>query len=385
MMQVRGLLAGQDWFDLRQYRLDPPFGANVHWSRLVDLPIAGIMLVLRPLVGGPLAEKAAVAIAPLIPMAIAMAAIAVTSRRLLSPKAFAVGIALLLCAHSARGMWSPLRIDHHGWQLAMLSLAIAALADKRPARGGLLLGAATAVSLTIGLELLVYLAAGGAALVLMWVRDPVQGRRLATYGASLAGGCALGYLLFTSYDNRQPVCDALSPVWLSVMVAAGAIAVVLPFLPLQSRIARFPRRRRLGCRPGGRFRLLWPHCLGRLEGLRRSSSNCGSATFVRHGPSTPTTGRLSRESFPSDRGPHRLSRHALAAEAGRGCTYPLGRACRHGLHFSGPAALAGACRSGGSAARPFREPLHSPGSSSRRSRQSGSCRSAPSQWSAGSR
>ena len=39
MMQVRALLHGQDWFDLRQYRLNPPFGANIHWSRLVDLPL----------------------------------------------------------------------------------------------------------------------------------------------------------------------------------------------------------------------------------------------------------------------------------------------------------------------------------------------------------
>ena len=44
MMQVRGLLHGQGWFDLRQYRLNPPFGANIHWSRLVDLPIAGLIL-----------------------------------------------------------------------------------------------------------------------------------------------------------------------------------------------------------------------------------------------------------------------------------------------------------------------------------------------------
>ena len=39
--QVRALLHGQDWFDLRQYRLNPPYGANIHWSRLVDLPLAG--------------------------------------------------------------------------------------------------------------------------------------------------------------------------------------------------------------------------------------------------------------------------------------------------------------------------------------------------------
>ena len=57
MMQVRALLAGQDWFDLRQYRLNPPIGANIHWSRLVDLPLAGLILLLRPFVGGAEAER----------------------------------------------------------------------------------------------------------------------------------------------------------------------------------------------------------------------------------------------------------------------------------------------------------------------------------------
>lgn len=267
IMQVRALLAGQDWYDMRQYRLDPPGGANIHWSRIVDLPLAGMMLLFRPLAGGPLAERIAVAVAPFLPMAIAMAAIAVTSRRLLSPKAFALALALLLCAHSARGMWAPLRIDHHGWQLAMLALAVAALADPRKARGGLTLGLATAVSLTIGLEMLVFLALAGAAVALMWVYDEKQGRRLVSYGASLAGGCALGYLLFASYDNRLAVCDALSPVWLSGMVAAGAVAVLLPLLPLRSHLARLAAGAALAGLIVVGFALAWPHCLGRLEGV----------------------------------------------------------------------------------------------------------------------
>jgi hypothetical protein len=267
MMQVRALLSGQDWYDLRQYRLSPPEGANIHWSRIVDLPIAAIMLVLRPLVGGQIAEKTAVAIAPMLPMAIAMFAIAVTTRRLVSPKAFALGVALLLCAHSARGMWSPLRIDHHGWQLAMLSLAIAGLADPKRARGGAVLGIATALSLSIGLELLAYLAAAGAAVAVMWMRNPLQGRRLATYGASLAGGCAAGYLVFASNDNRLAVCDALSPVWLSVMLAAGAVAVVLPMLPLKSGLARLGAGAACGAAIAAGYALAWPYCLGRLEGV----------------------------------------------------------------------------------------------------------------------
>src|SRR3546814_7713764 len=106
----------------------------------------------------------------------------------------------------------------------LLGLLLVGLTDKSRARGGAIAGGAAALSLSIGLEMLIYLAAAGAAIALMWIRDGGQTRRLAAYGASLAGGTALGYLLFASYANRAPVCDALSPVWLSAMTGAGAAA-----------------------------------------------------------------------------------------------------------------------------------------------------------------
>jgi hypothetical protein len=49
LQQVRDWLGGQGWFDLTQHRLDPLHGGvPMHWSRLVDLPLAGVMLALRP-------------------------------------------------------------------------------------------------------------------------------------------------------------------------------------------------------------------------------------------------------------------------------------------------------------------------------------------------
>ena len=63
LAQVRAWLGGQGWFDLRQYKLDPPAGANIHWSRIVDLPIAGLILAARPFVGNAAAERFAVLLA----------------------------------------------------------------------------------------------------------------------------------------------------------------------------------------------------------------------------------------------------------------------------------------------------------------------------------
>src|SRR6476469_4133227 len=230
MMQVRGLLAGQGWYDLSQHRMA---GSNIHWSRLVDLPIAGLKLAFTPLFGGKTAEMIAVAVAPLLPMLVAMQAIALTTRRLVSPYAYLLAITFLACSGSVVGVWQPLRIDHHGWQLAFLAWNVAALTDPKPLRAGILLGLATALSLIIGLEMILYLAAAGAIVVLMWVRDG-EPRRLFAYGVTLAGGCGFGYLVFASEANRLPMCDALSPVWLSAMVAAGAVAMLLSRLTLRT-------------------------------------------------------------------------------------------------------------------------------------------------------
>jgi len=234
MMQVRGLLSGQGWYDLRQYRLDPPGGADIHWSRLVDLPIAAIKLALMPLLGGAAAERAAVAVAPLLPLGVVMTSVAVIARRMISPKAFAIAIAILFCAPSTRTMFMPLRIDH-------------------------------------------------------------QSRRLASYGASLAGGCSAAYLVFASYANRAPVCDALSPVWLSVVVSAGALAFILAYYSPRDWRLRLGAAAAAGILLAAAFAYFWPHCLGRLEGVsplaeRLWLHNVREAMpLYRHGFSTTVT------------------------------------------------------------------------------------------------
>jgi len=265
--QVRALLHGQAWFDLRQYRLNPPFGANIHWSRLVDLPLAGLILMFRPLVGGADAERIAVAIAPMLPFLLLLFGVALTARRLVHPAAFVLAFIALFSAGSTNGMFMPTRIDHHGWQLALLSVAVAGLADPKRARGGATIGLATALSLSIGLEMLIYLALAAAATVLFWVDERDERRRLAAYAVTLAGGTALGFVAFASYANRLPVCDALSPVWLSDALLGGALLFGL------AALSPADWKRRLALAVGAAVIIavfhawMWPHCLSRLEGV----------------------------------------------------------------------------------------------------------------------
>jgi len=290
LAQVRALLGGQDWFDLVQHRFDPAHGGgNVHWSRLVDLPIAGIILAMKPLVGGAGAERIAVAMAPLLPLLVLMFALALTMKRLVSDKAWALPVIGLLCAYSAIGMFAPLRIDHHGWQLAFLGIAISGMADPRRARGGAVLGVAGGLSLAIGLEMMIYLALLGGATVLLWVADRDERRRLAAYATALVATTGAGFLIFGSYANRQAVCDALSPVWLSDAAVGGAAMLGLAMLKLDDWRARLGAAVTAGGIVAGFHILAWPNCLQRLEGVSPEATTLWldhvreARPFYRHG------------------------------------------------------------------------------------------------------
>jgi hypothetical protein len=267
IMQVRALLHGQGWYDLRDYRMNPPYGANIHWSRLVDLPIAGLILSLRPFLGGAAAERWAVAIAPMIPYLLLLFSLALTARRLLGPTAYLLAFVALFFAGSNNGMFTPERIDHHGWQLALLALSIASIADRDRVRGGIVLGLSTALSLAIGLEMIIYLALAGVGQVLCWIDDADERDRLRAYAVTLGGATALAFLVFASNDNRAAVCDALSPVWLSDALVASALMFALAWLPSVDWKRRLVLALGAGVILAAFHALTWPQCLHRLEGV----------------------------------------------------------------------------------------------------------------------
>jgi len=206
-----------------------------------------------------------------------------------SDKAWALPAIGLLCAYSAIGMFAPLRIDHHGWQLAFLGIAVSAMADPRRALGGAVLGIASGLSLAIGLEMMIYLALLGGATVLLWVADRDQRRRLAAYAAALVATTAAGFLIFASDANRQAVCDALSPVWLSDAAVGGAAMLGLAMLKLDDWRARLGAAVAAGGIVAGFHIMAWPNCLQRLEGVSPEATTLWldhvreARPFYRHG------------------------------------------------------------------------------------------------------
>ena len=261
-LQVRDWLAGQGWFDLRQYRLDPPGGANIHWSRIVDLPVAALMLLFRLFMSPGEADRWACALAPLLPLLPLMLSLAFITRRLSRPGSAAWIIATLAPIGAPMGisMYMPLRIDHHGWQLALVVIMLAGIVDPKWLRGGIIAGLASALSVAIGMEMMVYLAGAGGLIALRWVFKQGAARRMAPYGLALGAGTGLLFAGFASYANRLPVCDALSPIWVATLGLVAGGMVLLAILPLRS----WPQRLFSGLIVGGivgAFAFFnWPQC-----------------------------------------------------------------------------------------------------------------------------
>jgi hypothetical protein len=226
-VEVKAFLAGQNWFDVSQHRVSPPFGTPMHWSRLVDLPIAGLMLLFEPLFGVPLGDRIAMTLVPLGVTVALFVMMALAVRRIGGDMLALVTAALLATSLSVLIQFRPLRIDHHDWQILMAAVTLWATFDTNPRRGGYIAGAAVAFWLDVSLESLPYAALFGSLYALRVVHRAAEWPRMTGFATALAGGSALLLIIVKGWPAASvPWCDAMSPPWLLPMIA---IALLLPF------------------------------------------------------------------------------------------------------------------------------------------------------------
>ncbi|WP_238147164.1 hypothetical protein [Rhizorhabdus dicambivorans] len=237
LQQVRDWLGGQGFFDVTQYRIDPPGGVPMHWSRIVDLPLAGLILLLQPLFGPWAAERIAVSAVPLVTLAGSLSAVALITARLADRRVALLAAMLAATAPLLLFHVLPLRIDHHGWQTMLGLLAIAACFDPRQGRGGVIAGIATALWLAISLEALPMAAAIAlllAARYLIWG----EARRFGAFCAAL--GLATLALFAALHDRAgwtQPWCDAVSPGWFGPLLLSPLLAALSVRVTARSGLA----------------------------------------------------------------------------------------------------------------------------------------------------
>lgn len=232
LAQVRDWLAGQDWFDSRQYRMNPPVGADIHWVRLVDLPIAGFILFFRLFLNHQLAETAAMVAMPLAQLYVTMLVLRALMRELgQSATEILLGMILIPLMPLLSFNYLPMRIDHHGWQ-AIAMLTIVWLMIRTGYRQAFLAGFLAAVLLFISVEGMPMVAViGGLYAVRYWLN---RTRDYEGYLLGLAlGGPALFVVLRPLSDIARPYCDMFSWPHFLAFGASALAAVVTRAMPAQ--------------------------------------------------------------------------------------------------------------------------------------------------------
>ena len=267
LVQMREWMDGKSWFEVTERRVDPPAGMASHWSRLIELPLAGAIAMLSAALDDrDLAERIVVALWPCVLLAaLVLAMLALAARTFAAPTLLAAaamfGLNPLLMFQLLPG-----RIDHHGWQM-LLSLLLAfatirAIVDRRVG-AAVTAGLVSGLSLAIGLEAvpLVALAAGLFGLAFIVVGAPAR-RVVASFGASFALATLLLFVATVPLSNWNVVAaDALSPPWLWMAGAGGVALASLTLIKSET----WTRRAVAACVAGGAvagvFVALWPHVL----------------------------------------------------------------------------------------------------------------------------
>jgi hypothetical protein len=230
LVEVRDLIGGQGWFDLFQYRLDPP-GMLMHWSRIIDAPLAGLILMLKPLLGMHGAEAVTLYFWPVLLFAVALALIAAIARQLSNNvNALIAAVVLAVLALPALVHFRAGAIDHHNAQIdLLLALVLMTTQIEQSAVKAALGGLMASLSLAIGLEMLPALAAVGLAVsgLFVWRGAPVA-RQVGAFGAGLAASSLLlapALIPFSSLGAQ--VCDAFGGPVLLLSVGGGTSLMVL--------------------------------------------------------------------------------------------------------------------------------------------------------------
>lgn len=238
LIQVRDLIDGQGWFDLHQYRVDTPNGGvNMHWSRLVDIPLVLIIGALTPMIGGANAEIVALVVMPLITLGIAMLLACRIVWKTLGEDAIPMTCIVMVLSVPLLFQLGPMRIDHHGWQIVGALIAVNGMLAQNPRYGGLVAGLAMAVWLSISIEGLPLAAAICALLALRWWRSNDQRDCLVAAMFGLASGSFLLFVMTRGLNDLAIYCDAIGLVHIALFFWGAVILGMLAWFNPASRLA----------------------------------------------------------------------------------------------------------------------------------------------------
>ncbi len=230
LVQVRAWIEGQSWFDVTQYRVNPPVGGPMHWWRLLDVPIASGIVALTPLVGRPSAEVITLTVYPLLLLGLFFFTVGRMGARLGGGMMAIMAAGYAATQFFTINQFAPLRIDHHGWQLILAVMLTGLFLQAPSPRRMLLSGCLLAAYLCISLEALPYALMFGAIPAVAYIRSAEGFKPLALFLAA-SGAASILWTLATRGTGPflHPACDALTQPYLA---ALSISALTFPLLHL---------------------------------------------------------------------------------------------------------------------------------------------------------
>lgn len=224
LQQVRDLLAGQAWFNVGQSRFLTPEGGDMHWSRLPDIFIGGLVLFFDLFTDRATAERLTAIVWPLTLLSALLSTLAVTVRRIGGGRAGIIAAFFLFGTSASSLQYLPGRIDHHGLIALLLLTAVNALMNREASpKSGLVAAAALCAALSVAIESLPFTAVLIAAFGLLWVvRGHLEAPRLAAFGAGLAVLGLVFYILDApGLGAARAVCDAFGQGHMTALAIGG--------------------------------------------------------------------------------------------------------------------------------------------------------------------
>jgi hypothetical protein len=272
LIEVRDLMAGQGWFDLHQYRMGPPGGFVMHWSRLVDAPIAAIILLGSAVTGSTSAgETFALFAWPTLLMAAALTFMVRIARIVGGSWALLPALSIGGAALHFGGTFVPGDIDHHNIQLVLTLAAMTALITGRGYASGIVAGTACALMLAVGMETLPYVAVAGlTAAGAYWLGGRSEAAKAAGFGLGFAAAGNIAFIVTVPAGAWLAAqCDAYSIPQFSIALISGiGLAVASIAVPHGRSFEKLGALLVLALLIGGLVVTAFPQCLaGPYAGL----------------------------------------------------------------------------------------------------------------------
>lgn len=231
-VQIRDLLADNQWYDLTLPGVAMPEPYVSPWSRLVDLPYYLITKLLQPVVGVEQALIIAKFSTPLLLLTVFGILFLRIVKNISGNSVSYIGLALAALAMTpALGEFAANRIDHHNFQIGFMMLMAVGLVS-RWHHAGFLIGLAAIGSVVVGLEALPFIIFAIAGLTFGAIAGNDNcNEKLKKTGLALVILSLPFAMAFIGPDGIKSIqCDAYSRPWIVGALLGGLTLVGLTSL-----------------------------------------------------------------------------------------------------------------------------------------------------------